>query len=621
MTTTHPTEDAPNRLFAPPRPPAGGFPGRPALGGRRGPSCLAGGAIALAAFVALGCGGGAPAGPTGPRVVELKLPGAPEEGRSGPVLGPQPILLWEAVQQIEGLAKDDEVRGLFLRPGPLAGAWARTAEIQAALGRFREQGKPVHCHFETMDNVGYSLLAESCDRLTMTPAGDLSLVGVAAQLFYLERLLSDAGIQAEILEVGAYKGGADPFTERSMPEAVRQNLGRLLDDQQALLIDAVSAGRKLDRGKVAELIDQGPFGSGRAKGYGLVDDVVFADGARERLRKDAGVDQVATKDLRPKPDEVGLTDLLRALAGDSGEQPATGARVAVVHLTGQIVDGDDENLGDAVASGPFVRALKKFRDDPQVKAVVLRIASPGGSALASDVMWHAVKSLAQEKPVIASLGDLTASGGYYIAVAADEIVAQPGTVVGSIGVFGGKVVAQDLAQEWGINVETLSRGSQAAWLSPFTPWSDGDRARLRRMLQETYDRFIRRVVDGREAITPDNVARVAQGRVFAGRTAVDNGLVDRLGGFEDAVATARERGGLPADAPVEHWPPARGLLEALAGNVQTGGADARGAIPGAAFLPWLEEAGVPAPALAGMLAALARGEGVVLMPPFALELR
>jgi len=575
-------------------------------------------ALSVATAVS-GCRAG-PTPPTGPRLVEIGLVETPVEGRSGPLFGDPPLLLWDTLEKLRSFAEDDDIRGVFLRAGPLSGAWARVGELRSALDAIREQGKPVHCHFETADNASYALLAAGCDRLTMTPAGDLSLVGVAAQVFYLAPLLDDLGVEAEILQVGDYKGGADPFTEREMPEPVRRNLGQLLDDQQRLLVEAVAAGRDLSPEQVRGLVDRGPFDAGWAVGAGLVDKATFADAARQALRDETGTSRLEQVELRPVPDEVGITDLLEALAGGREDARPTGERIAVVHVVGQIVDGDDRNV-DGVASGPFVRALKRLRDDGDVRAVVLRIASPGGSALASDVMWHAARTLAEKKPVIASLGDLAASGGYYLAVAAGDVVADPGTVVGSIGVFGGKVVARDLAERWGVRIETLTRGDRAAWLSPFTPFDDADRRRLRRLLDTTYERFVDRVVAGRAELTDANVADAAQGRVFSGATAVENGLVDRLGGLRDAIALARERGGVADDRPIEHWPPARGLLDVLAGNLNAEARAMGGQLsPAAAARGMLDAAGLPAPELAQLVGALLGGGGAVLMPPFALRI-
>lgn len=512
-----------------------------------------------------------PEGSGEPEVRELWLLAAPVEGNQPELFAaPQPSLT-DALRRLDAVERDEEAKALFLRVGPLGGAWGRIADVRAGIARVRAAGKPVHCHFETSDNAGYALMASSCDRISMTPAGDLNLVGIAAHLFYAKTLLHHVGLRAELMQMGRYKGAAEPFTREEMSDATRESMGALLDDLQASLVAAVADGRNLEPDRVQSIVDDGPYDAWRAREAGLVDDVAFDDEARQHARTAAGVEKVTRLELRERPEPMSLIDLLSALGGDSPRALPEGERIALVYLEGNIIDAEEQGM-DGARSGPFVRAMRSFADDDEVKAVVLRIDSPGGSALASDRMWHAVRRLARRKPVIVSVGDMAASGGYYVASAGTEILAHEDSILGSIGVIGGKIVAQELLGRIGVNVEIMARGDNAAWTSPTRGFEEQERVILERMLRATYRRFIRRVADGRD-MERAQVLAGAEGRILSGRAAKALGLVDDHGGLWDAIARAREQGGVSEWAPVERWPRRKSLIETLAeglGGAQPG---------------------------------------------------
>jgi protease-4 len=503
-----------------------------------------------------------------PEVRELTISEAPSGEGDSPLFGGSNGSIEDALARLSAIERDDDAKGLFLRLGPLSGAWGRTGDLAVGLARIRAAGKPVHCHFDVTDNLGYSLLASSCDRISMTPAGDLELVGVAAHLFYAKRLLEHIGLRADLLQVGRFKGARDPFTEEEMPEETRESMNALLDDLMASIVTGVARGRELEPDRVRAIIDEGPFDAGGALSRGLIDDVAFEDEAREHIRRETGVERVRAVTLRPQVENPGLGEILALLSGEPPEPPPEGDRLVIVHVEGNIVDGEREATGAAV-SGPFVEEMKRLRDDDAVKAIVVRIDSPGGSALASDRMWHALRLLAQAKPVVVSVGDMAASGGFYIASAADEIVAHESSLVGSIGVVGGKVAADELARDIGVNVEILSRGRNAAWSTPARPFTDEERAILGRMMHRTYDRFIQRIMTGRN-MRREAVDAGAEGRILSGQRALSLGLIDRIGGLEDAIDRARELGGLHEHAPIESWPAPRNPFQVLA--EQLGGA-------------------------------------------------
>ncbi|MEM9067451.1 MAG: signal peptide peptidase SppA [Myxococcota bacterium] len=497
-----------------------------------------------------------------PEVREILLRRPPSDGPSQELLGPRRATLRDAIRQIEHVAEADGAKGLFLQVGPMGGRWGRVADLGEAIGRVREAGKPVHCHFEIADNTAYALMASSCDRISMTPAGTLNLVGVAAQVFYARNLLERVGGEADLLHMGRYKGAGDFLTRTEMPQEARESLDALLDDFDAQLVAAVGQRDVNAR----EVIEAGPHHAEAARRLGLVDDVGFDDEAREHARQAGSVDKVRTIPLVATAEEVDLSDVLAALSGDEGEETHAEDRLALVHLEGSIRDGETQRPGDAT-SGPFVAAMRRLADDDHVKAIVLRIDSPGGSALASDRMWHAVRRASSRKPVIASIGDVAASGGYYVASAATHILAHDASIVGSIGVIGGKVSFGSLADELGVNAVTLRRGQNAAWGSGLTAFTDSERVAVEELLRNTYWRFIRRVATGRD-MERSAVLAAAEGRVMSGRMGRELGLIDEVGGLGEALRRARSEGGLSDDASVELWPKRQGLLESLTGGSQ-----------------------------------------------------
>lgn len=528
-------------------------------------------ACLLALVCALACDGDPEpdiSGSTGEdEVRELVLLNPPAEGPSQELFGPMRPTLREVIRQIEHAAESDNAKGLFLRVGPLGGRWGRIADLAEALALVKEAGKPIHCHFDRADNTSYALMAQSCDRISMTPGGTLNLVGVAAQVFFVRTLLERIGAQADLLHMGRYKGAGDMFTRDDISPEAEESLGALLDDFDRVLERAI-ASRSEDPGAA---IDAGPYHAEGARDAGLIDDVGFDDEAREHARQAGGVDSVRRVPLGARAEEVQLSDVLQALAGEEDDEDPAGERIALVHLEGSITDGERPRPGEA-RSGPFVAAMRRFADDDDVKAVVLRIDSPGGSALASDRMWHAVRRVAAHKPVIASIGDVAASGGYYVACAATEILSHEASIVGSIGVIGGKVSFGGLAEELGVGSVILQRGQHAAWTTVTRPFQDSEREVVESMLRNTYYRFIRRVAAGRD-MPRAAVLRAAEGRVMSGRMGKELGLIDDFGGLGEAIRRARERAELDADAEIEVWPAARGLMESLSaamgGQAQT----------------------------------------------------
>jgi protease-4 len=553
--------------------------------------------------------------PTTETLYELSLlEPMPEQGSE--FLGERRPGLAEATGQLRTLLDEPLTKGLFVRLGPHQGHMADVDEWAELFEAFRAKHKPVHCHFESADNAAYALAAH-CDRISMTPAGSLDLVGIVAQVVFGKDLLELLGVQADLLQMGKYKGAAEPFTRDSMSDEMRASIDGLLSDLDANFRKHL--GRRLTRSdaELGALLDAGPYTATAAATAKLVDALAFDDEARAKAKAAAGARIVRRLFEKREDTQLTLRELLEALSGPE-KKHVSEPHLAVVFLDGEIVDGEREGV-ERVGGSSFVQAMRRIGDDTDVKAVVLRITSPGGSALASDLMWHAVRRVAKRKPVIVSVGGMAASGGYYVACAGSHIVAEPSSILGSIGVVGGKMVVRGLADKVGVNVETLPRARHAGWLSPFEPFSDEERKLFESLLRDTYDRFLSRVSEGRKKPVAD-IVPAAEGRVMGGERAKTMGLVDEVGGLGRAFELALKQGKLPKDAPVTVWPSEDNPLRAL-GQLATG---AQGKSP----LGSLEGAALKAPALAhwltgGALVSVLVGqrEPVALTLPFALDLR
>lgn len=496
-----------------------------------------------------------------PVVRELRLLQAfPDGAEHDPFAPPQPTL-HDVLERIWEATDDDRVKGLFVRVGTLQGAWGSVGDLIEALDGFRSENRPVHCHFESVDNVGYLLLASSCDRISMSPAGTLDLIGPAAVMIYARSLLEKVGVEAEIIHMGRYKGAGDMFIRDDMPTEAKQSMDAILDDLQGALVTAVKSRSDGDVKRAKALIDGGPYGSAAAEQVGLVDAVSFLRESRDEIKKAAAVETIRRTRMLPKQEQLTLGQFLGLLSGEAEKHESTGERVALVFVNGNITDGESSSSGDAV-SGPFVRAMERLENDENVKAVVMRINSPGGSALASDRMWEAARALAETKPLIASVGDMAASGGYYIASAADEILAHPNSLVGSIGVVGGKFNFAALAEDIGVHTFILQRGKRAAWSTPVRALNTSERQAFEMMLRDTYERFISRVAAGRE-MERDAVLAAAEGRVMTAQDGKELGLIDEMAGLSAALDKARAAAGLGQDAPIEIWPAPKGILDSI----------------------------------------------------------
>jgi protease-4 len=483
--------------------------------------------------------------------VRLEAP-VPERARRPALPGrPAPLPLLALREGLAAAGADPRVEGVLvtLRGTPLS--LARGAALRRALAGVRAAGKPVVVYAERLGSEAL-YLASAASRVFVPEAGSVALLGVRFETFFVRELLDRLGVRADVVRVGEWKSAAEGLVRRGMSEAQREQLEALAEDLYGVLVDGIAEGRGLSPERVRALVDGGPHRPRAACEAGLVDACLFPDEVEAELARLAG----RPPEPGAEPD-VALVELpaysaFRVRRGALRAPFADAPRLAYVVASGPIRSGPGPG---GVASDAYRALLRRLERDDAVRAVVLRIESPGGDALASDLLWRSVRRLAAAKPVVASMGDVAASGGYYVAAAAHAIHAEAATLTGSIGVVGGKLDLEELFRRVGVAQEGVERGARAGLLSPGRALSPEDRAAVRGELRAVYDLFLDRVAEGR-GLAREAVHAVARGRVWSGRRALDAGLVDALGGPLEALADARRRAGLGDDArvSVDVWP-------------------------------------------------------------------
>lgn len=517
---------------------------------------------------------------SGPAIAVLDLDeGVPEQPPGGLLgLTPRGGAFDALVREVERLGRAKDVRGVLVRLGASRIGLARSAEIGAMLEQLGAK-VPVWCHADDMANGTLWLAARGCKKVWLSPAGSVDAIGLAAQTIYFHKLLADdLGLDVDFLQVGKYKGAEEPFTRDGPSPEARASLEGTLAGMRAAWLAGITSARP---GVAPEAVEDGPYDAPDAKQRGLVDEIGYLDEARDALEKEAGAVRAETRfgGASSSSDGDELSDLLRIVAGES----LTSAPVALVRANGAIsLEGGGGLLGEGggIVERHLSRVLAHLEKDDDVKAVVLRIDSPGGSALASDLLWHGLMRLRAKKPLVVSVGGMAASGGYYLASAGSVVFADPTSIVGSIGVVGGKVAADRALEKIGVHAETISAkpgdpraAARASYESLLSPWDDATRDRLRQTMKGIYDLFLSRVAEGR-GIPVERVAASAEGRIFAGDEGKTRGLVDEIGGLEQAIARARDMAGLADDARVGVVDEPTGLIEALAGDDGPGSSEA-----------------------------------------------
>ncbi|MGA2031089.1 MAG: signal peptide peptidase SppA [Thermoguttaceae bacterium] len=492
-------------------------------------------------------------------VVRLTLRGDYPEGPAQPGLfGELQQSLAALIQRLDDAAGDKTVAAVWLRIEGAELGRGKVHELRAAVARVRKAGKPVYAEITSADSSQY-LVAAACDEVFMPASGMLILPGVHAEMTFYKGLLDKLGLKFDALQMGKYKGAAEPLTRDKMSAPLRESLEALVDDTYENLVGTIATDRRLKDYEVKTLLDRGLFTAAGAQKAGLIDQVAYADQFEAALRKKLKADAVTIvtnyKKKQIDTDFSGLGGFMKLMelmmGGKPAEKGGTKPKIAVVYAVGPITEGKSANdmFGESsVGSTTMVEALHKADVDSKVVATVLRIDSPGGSATASDLIWR--ETVRTRKPILASMGDVAGSGGYYIAMGTRRIFAEPGTITGSIGVIGGKLVTRGLYDKLGLTTETISRGRNSGSLSSNQPFSADERKVWTELLTETYGQFVSKAAQGRK-MNRNRLEELAQGRVYTGRMAKQNGLIDELGTLHDAIAAAKKLGGLSADAEVD----------------------------------------------------------------------
>jgi len=434
--------------------------------------------------------------------------------------------------------EDPSIVGLVLRIESYGAGWAKTQEVRQALLDFKAKGKKIVCFTEMLDNKEY-YLASVADKIALYPVGYLNLVGLRTEIPFIKGTMDKLGIQAELEKRGKYKAAAELVTSDTMSTAYREVENAILDDLYDQMTQGLAKTRNLSQDEIKAKIDQGPYTAKEAKEAGLVDTLLFYD----------QVDSLIQKAWGERPRKVGEKSYAAERTAEKEEDWGEPPVIAVIYASGDIMMGQsftDPLTGMKVMGGNTVAAaLKQAREEKCVKAIVFRVDSPGGDGLASDIIWHeVVRCREKKKPVVVSMADVAGSGGYFIACAADTIYALPGTVTGSIGVITGKVNTKGLYDKIGIKKEVMTRGANADFYSSYRSFTDKQREQLNRQIEADYRDFVHKVALGRHK-TDEEIHAIAQGRVWTGKQAAQNGLVDKLGGFDEAIACAKRMAKIP----------------------------------------------------------------------------
>ncbi|MEW5726433.1 MAG: signal peptide peptidase SppA, partial [Pseudomonadota bacterium] len=538
-------------------------------------------------------------------VMTLDLEAEFQEGESGDPFrrfqGDKVYVLREVVAAIDRAAKDERVTGLFATIGDPRLGMAGAQEVRDAVLRFRASGKPAVVFAETLGEAGGGTiayyLASAFGEVWLQPSGDVGVTGFLAESPFFRGTLDMLGIQPRFSARHEYKSAIEAFTETGFSEKHAESLNALLDSWMDQAVTGVAAARRLPPEKVRPLLGNGPLLAAEALSAGLVDKLGYRDDAL-----------AAASGLATKPKEVDAGDYAARLSERGG------TRVAVITGTGAIHRGEsDAPFGaDGFGSDTIAEAFRDAIDDPEIKAILFRVDSPGGSYVASDTIWHEVRrARAAGKPVVASMGEVAASGGYFVAMAADRVVAQPGTITGSIGVFSGKFVLADFWNKLGVTWDRVERGDNAGMWSFNRDFSPQAWDRLNLMLDRIYDDFVAKAAQGRN-LPAERMDAVARGRIWTGADAQKVGLVDVLGGYDVALAEVRKLLKLSPDdtLDLETYPKAKEPWQVLAralGGMGAGQAEMRTL---ARVMKVLEP-------VAEQVDAAGPGAGMLRMPPLA----
>jgi protease IV len=455
--------------------------------------------------------------------------------------------VWTALR---AAATDNRIKAVVVEPRGIGAGWGKLQELRQELTNFKKSGKPVYAYLQSPGSREY-YLASVADQIFVSPDDMLEVKGFLLQEMYFKNTLDKFGVTVQVDHIGKYKDAGDLFTKTNMSAETREVLNQVLDQLYGEFCSAVGQGRHKSADEVKTLVDAGPFLASQAKADGLIDTLGYEDDVYSSLKRKLGVHDL---------NRINIKTYFRAV-------PGKGDRIALLTGEGDIVRGDpDSSFGNqtAISSGAFVKVIRQVRNDSGVKGVILRVNSPGGDSVASDEILHELKLLSAAKPLVISMSDLAASGGYFISMTGDPVISYPNTITGSIGVLYIRPNLHGLFDKLGVQVETLARGKMAGIDSVAEPLSDAAQAKLHDSILSTYRSFVGKVAASRKK-NFDQIDSIAQGRVWMGTQARENGLVDDLGGLDQAIALIRKKANLSAsgDTNLVPYPARRSLYEVL----------------------------------------------------------
>lgn len=498
-------------------------------------------------------------------IAHIRISGSLEEGAAPaePLFSSLQETLKSKLDRIKKASTDANVKGLILEIDGIDVGWGKLDELTEALNNFKKSGKKIYTYLESGEMKDY-LVALSGNKIMLPESGWLMLTGLKAEVTFYKEMLDKIGAQADFLKVGDFKSAIEPYTRTTMSESSRKQMESMLDDfyDKSIVarIQQERGAKKWAPDDIRKIIDNGPYTAKKAKELGLVDLIGYFPAVTEAFKKELKVDEITLlKNYgKDKIDDIDLSNpfaLLKLFAApkiSSNSKP----KIAVIYASGTINTGKSEQslLGsESCGSTSMIQAIKQAENDKSVKAIVLRVDSPGGSALASDLIW--AELMRCKKPIIASMSDVAASGGYYICMAASKIYAEPGTITGSIGVFGGKINMGGTYAKLGITSEVITRGANANLFSSTSSFSKSEREAMTKLIDDCYDQFLTKALIGRgkagSKLDRKTLEGLAGGRVWTGRQAKENGLIDELGTMQDAIKMAAKLGGLNVDTDPE----------------------------------------------------------------------
>lgn len=493
------------------------------------------------------------------KVLRLRLDGplqeAPDENAQLLALlmgGNESRTLYDTVQMIEQAAADDEIAGMALIIETPEMGLAQIEELSRALKGFRAAGKQIYCYMDYAANGSYAL-ACAADHITLAQYSMLAIVGLHGEASFYKGLLDKIGVQADMMHCGAYKSALEPFTRTEPSPEAAENINWLLDGIYERWIEMMAEGRGLSAVQIEALVDRAPLDADESLEHKLIDAVGSFPEFKKLIYKEFGKDVEVVKHLGDESSfELDLENpfaifQLFSEMVDRQREPAKPG-IALIYIDGGIIVGKNDSgaFGGGMAGSTTIRAaFEQAYQDENVKAIVVRVDSPGGSALGSDIMWKAATRCASEKPLVVSMGNVAGSGGYYVSIPGDTIFAEASTITASIGVVGGKLVWSELMEDkLGITTTEFDRGQHAGLMSMNRPWSESEREWMMTYMNSVYEQFKGRIMSSRGDRIKGNLEDMAGGRVFTGRQALELGLVDRIGGLSDAIEYATEKAGL-----------------------------------------------------------------------------